>query len=161
VHCMWIHKTCANMSDEVFDLIAKQKEQSGITYWACRPCTTYAQGMNHRLRQLEDDMKEVKKSSAANTEAIKDLEKRVEEVSVIAKKNDGMTKAEFESRMKEEEEERKERKSRELNVIIHGIDECGDSRHGEDRMKWDLQECGELFRVMELGVRENDVKVCR
>jgi hypothetical protein len=156
---LWIHKTCANMSDEVFDLLDKQKRENGITYWAC---TTFAQGMNHRLRQIDNDLKELKQTTSTNTEAIKKLEVKVDEVKEIAKKNDGMTREEFESRMKEEREEAKERKARELNVIIHGIDECSSSSSsGEERMQWDLQKCTELFEVMELGATAADLKFCR
>jgi hypothetical protein len=118
--------------------------------------------MNHRMKQIEDDMRTVKKTTAENTEAIKELEKRVEEVGEMAKKADIMTREEFESRMREEEEERKERKARELNVIVHGIDECGeDVQGGEERMKWDVQQCTELFGTLELGVTASDIKFCR
>jgi hypothetical protein len=73
-----------------------------------------------------------------------------------------MTREEFESRMKKEEEERKERKSRELNVIVHGIDECGEeTQGGEERMKWDMQQCSELFGIMELGIAASEIKFCR
>jgi hypothetical protein len=159
---LWIHKQCANMSDEVFDLLDKQKRESGITYWACRPCTTFAQGMNHRLRQIDNDIKELKQTATTNTEAIKNLEHKVAEVKEIAQKNDGMTKEEFESRMKEEKEEAKERKARELNVIIHGLEECSDGAlSGEEKMRRDIRKCVEAFSAMELGVEAKDVKFCR
>jgi hypothetical protein len=159
---LWIHKQCANMSDEVFDLLDKQKKESGITYWACRPCTTFAQGMNHRLKQIDSDIKELKQTTSTNKEAIKDLEQKVAEVTEIAKKNDGMTREEFENRMKEEREEERERKARELNVIVHGLEECHDSAlSGADKMKIDVEQCVEAFRAMDLGVEANEVKFCR
>jgi hypothetical protein len=114
------------------------------------------------MKQIEDDMKELKQSTAGNTEAIKVLEKKVEEVAEVAKKADLMSKDEFEARMREEEEERRERRARELNVIVHGIEECGEeTRGGEERMQYDIEQCAELFSVMELGVTANDVKFCR
>jgi hypothetical protein len=150
------------VSDEFFNFLDKQKKETGVAYWACRPCTSYAQGMNHRMKQIEDDMKILKQTTAANTAAISTLEKKVEEVGEIARKADVMTKEEFEARMREEEEERKERKARELNVVIHGIDECGDSTQGgEERMRWDMQQCTELFSALQLGVSLNDIRFCR
>jgi hypothetical protein len=154
---LWIHRICADMSVEVFDLIAKQKQQSGITYWACRPCTVYAQGMNHRFRQIEEELKEVKQSAAGNTESIKQLEKKVDEIAVEVQKNEGMSKAEFEARMREEKDEARERKDRELNVIMHGVEECAaEVTDSEERRSWDLQQCSEL-----LGLREDNIKFCR
>jgi hypothetical protein len=60
---LWIHKTCADISDEVIDLLKKMKKETGVAYWACKPCMRYAQGMNHRLREIEEDLKEVKQST--------------------------------------------------------------------------------------------------
>jgi hypothetical protein len=106
---LWIHKLCANMSDEVFDLLDKQKKESGITYWACRPCTTFAQGMNHRLRQIDSDIKELKQTTTTHNEAIQNLEKKVEEIQVQAKNSVAVTKNDFEARLKEEREKQRER----------------------------------------------------
>jgi hypothetical protein len=166
IQCMvcglWIHKTCANMSDETFSLLDTQRKDTGTTYWACRPCTTYAKGMNHRLRQIEEDMKTVKESTASNKEAIQSLEKRVEEVAEIAKKSEGLSKEEFEKRMREEGDEARERKARELNVIIHGVEECQDTMlSGGEKMRWDIQKCAEMFSSMELAVQERDIKFSR
>jgi hypothetical protein len=47
------------MSDEIFNFINTQFKQTGTAYWACRPCTAYAQGMNHRVKQLEEEMEEI------------------------------------------------------------------------------------------------------
>jgi hypothetical protein len=166
IQCMvcglWIHKTCANMSDETFNLLDTQRKDTGTTYWACRPCTTYAKGMNHRLRQIEDDMKIVKESTASNKEAIQNLEKKVAEVTELAKRSEGLSREEFEKRMREEGDEAKERKARELNVIIHGLDECQDTTlSGGEKMRWDVQRCVEMFSSMELAVQEKDIKFSR
>jgi hypothetical protein len=56
---LWQHTQCADISKEVFDFLDKQMHHTGVT-WACRPCSTFAQGMNHRLKQIADEMKEVK-----------------------------------------------------------------------------------------------------
>jgi hypothetical protein len=150
------------MSDDTFSLLDTQRKDTGTTYWACRPCTTYAKGMNHRLRQIEEDMKAVKESTASNKEAIVSLEKRVEEVAEIAKKSEGLSREEFEKRMREEGDEAKERNARELNVIIHGIEECQDTMLSRgEKMKWDIQRCTEMFSSMELAVQDKDIKFTR
>jgi hypothetical protein len=159
---LWSHTICANVSAEVFEMLDRQKRDTGITYWACRPCTTFAQGMNHRLRQIAEELKEVKENTKSNTEAINKLEKKVEEVAEIAKKADGMSRQEVEARLREERDEDRERRDRELNVIIHGADECGpETEGGEGRMQWDKEECLKLFNHVKVKVKADDVKFCR
>jgi hypothetical protein len=108
------------MSNEVFDFIDRQKRETGMAYWACRACTAYAQGMNHRMKQIEE-MKELKQNTSSNTEAIKQLEKKVEEVVEQNKSSDIMSREEFEAMMREEREEtREERKRSECHNTWHG-----------------------------------------
>ena len=63
---LWAHKTCVGMTDELFNMIDLQLKQTGKTYWACRSCTAYAEGMNHRVRQIEEELAEVKKACEKN-----------------------------------------------------------------------------------------------
>jgi hypothetical protein len=150
------------MSNEVFELLDKQKKESGITYWACRPCTVFAQGMNHRLKQIDDDIKELKQSTASNTTSIQNIEKKVEEIAVQVKKSEGMTKADLEARLREEKDEARERKDREANIIIHGVEECNDEgATSEDRRSWDINSCLELIRAQNITIGEPDIKFCR
>jgi hypothetical protein len=108
--------------------------------------------MNHRLKQIEDDIKEVKLNTAINTEAIQNLEKRVEEVADIAKKSEGLSKEEMERRLKEERDEIRERKDRELNIIIHGLDECeNQALSGAEKIDADIS--AGLRKFSEAGAR--------
>jgi len=65
---LWIHKVCSGLTDELFDFIEKQLKQTGITYWACRPCSVYAQGMNHRMKNIEEKLGTVEKGMTENRE---------------------------------------------------------------------------------------------
>jgi hypothetical protein len=40
---------------------------TGMTYWACRSCTTYAMCMNHRLKQIEESVEKVTRAVESNT----------------------------------------------------------------------------------------------
>jgi uncharacterized protein YehS (DUF1456 family) len=159
---LWIHKVCADISDDVFEFLDKLKKDTGVTYWACKPCTKYAQGMNHRMKEIEEDLKEVKQCTKNNTEAIISIEKRVEELTEVAKKNGGVSKEEIEAMMRAERDETRERKDRELNVVLHGAEECGDEvQGGENRMMWDKGECTKLFSRHNVRLRNEDIKFCR
>jgi hypothetical protein len=64
--------------------------------------------------------------------------------------------------MKEEREEIRERKDRETNVIIHGLEECDDeSAGGEERIRWDKRQCIELAKNQRIKLEEADIKFCR
>jgi hypothetical protein len=159
---LWIHKQCADISNDVFEFLDRQKKETGKAYWACRPCTSYAEGMNHRMKQIEDELKEVKQSTTSNTASIQRIEKKVDELAEQAKKADGMTKQDFEARMREEREETRERKDREGNVIIHGIEECENEAAGsEERMMWDIRQCIDMVKGQNIRIGESDIKFCR
>jgi Mg2+ and Co2+ transporter CorA len=159
---LWIHKVCADISDDVFNFLDKMKKETGATYWACKPCTKYAQGMNHRMREIEEDLKEVKQSTKQNKEAITTIEKKVEELAEEVKRTEGVSKKDIEEMMRAERDEARERKDRELNVILHGAEECGDSiQEGSERIAWDRAECLKLFNRNNLRLRQEDIKFCR
>ena len=119
---LWIHKSCSGVTDEIFDFLDKQMQATGVAYWACRPCTVYAQGMNHRMRGIEEDIKGVKRATTENSAEIKRVEEMVIELQETVKKQDNIvTREEFEAYKRERTEENRERKARELNVVMHGV----------------------------------------
>ena len=81
---LWVHKTCADMSDDLYHMLERLKKDTGTTYWACRACTAYTQGMNHRIRQIEEELEEVKKQTANNTDKLGALDKKVDDLAAAA-----------------------------------------------------------------------------
>jgi hypothetical protein len=57
-----MHKTCSGLSDEGFKYVQDQLQTTGLAYWACRACTSYAMGMNHRLKTIEENVEKVSKA---------------------------------------------------------------------------------------------------
>jgi hypothetical protein len=150
------------MSDEIFDFLDKQKKETGVAYWACKPCTKYAQGMNHRMREIEEDLKVVKQNTKSNTEVIEKIEKKVDELVEVVKKNENITKEDMEAMLRAEREETRERKDRELNAVLHGAEECGtEVEGGEARMAWDKEQCLKLFTRQNMRMRPEDIRFCR
>jgi hypothetical protein len=60
----WIRGTSDDMftgiSDNMFNFLDGQYNLTGMAYWACRPCTAYAQKMNHRMKDIENKLAEAK-----------------------------------------------------------------------------------------------------
>jgi len=64
-----------------------------MAYWACKSCTTYAMGINHRVKQMEEKMAAMQHSMDANTAAVKEVEHKVERLdSAIQKKDEAVEK---------------------------------------------------------------------
>ena len=160
---LWIHKTCSGLSDEGFKFISDQIQATGMAYWACKSCTTYAMGINHRVKQMEEKMEAMQHSMNANTAAVKEVEHKVERLdSAIQKKDEAVEKIVKKSELSIYDEMR-ERESRRLNVVFHGIGEKerveGDT--GKDRAAWDKKSCGNILEALNLDMTEEAVKFCR
>ena len=160
---LWIHKSCSGVTDDLFDFLDKQLTATGVAYWACRPCTVYAQGMNHRMRGIEEDIKEVKKAASENSTEIRRVEEMVNELKEVVKKQDNVvTREEFEAYKKERMEENRERKARELNVVMHGVVENPEeAATGRERWEWDMLTCRNIFKILNLRITEENIKFCR
>jgi hypothetical protein len=154
---LWSHRQCADISSELFDYLDRMKKETGRAYWACKPCSTYAEGMNHRMKQIEDELNKVKETTTENTASIVRIEKKVDELAEHARKAEGITRDNLEQRMKEERDELREQKDREMNIIIHGLDECdNEAADNEERIRWDKTQCIELAKRQQIKVEERD-----
>ena len=160
---LWIHKACSGVTDEIFDLLDKQFTATGMAYWACKPCTVYAQGMNHRMRGIEESISEVRKTATTNSADLRKVEEQVNELKLEIKKNDNVvTREELEAFKKEMRDESRERKARELNVVMYGVEENREEgKSGRDKWEWDMLTCRNIFRRLDLKLSEENIKFCR
>ena len=59
-------------------------------------------------------------------------------------------------------EESKEKKARELNLVLHGIKEnTEEGARGRDKWNWDVQTCNNLFQALKLNLNADNIKFCR
>lgn len=159
---LWIHQVCSGVTDDLFDLIEKQLKITGTTYWACRPCTVYAQGMSHRMREIEDKVGKVEKGMEENREKVKDLDKKVDGLTEeVKKKDDKVAKAvkEMENRLCEEW---REREAKRMNVILHNVGEAENERaSGKERQEWDIKSCYNICGALKLRMGEDAIRFAR
>ncbi len=159
---LWVHKSCSGVCDEVFDVLDRQHKNFGVAYWACRPCTAFAQGMNHRIKQIEDRMEKVEKEAEETRDSVKNLEKEMKSVGEETKKRKDNTKEEVRSGVKEVYAEMREREARRLNVVFHRVGEAENEKAtGLERQEWDKKSCGNIFAALELDMTDKDIKFCR
>ena len=159
---LWVHKACSGISDDFFKALEEQVKNTGMAFWACRPCTAYSQGITRKVRQVETRMEqlsveieEVKGGVKENTTEITKVADRVnkveEKVAAATEKNNDLV---F--------EELRERESRRLNLVLHGVRECSDpTATGKDRQQWDKNQCMDIFQVQGLEYDCEVIKFCR
>ncbi len=159
---LWAHKTCSGCNDEIYHMIEAQKKATGRSYWACRPCMVYAEGMNHRLRQMEERIEKVEQMSEDTAKNVKTVEARVEALDKAVVDREQET----EKAMKNAEinvfEELRERESRKLNIVLHKVGECeNDSAEGKEKREWDIASCENILREMKTDYNRDDIKFVR
>lgn len=118
---LWAHKKCSGLTDEFFKCIAEQFKASGRTYWACRSCNAYAEGMNHRLKELEEASKEAVRLGQEN-------EKRIHRLEEEAKKREEKQETRVQQSENTVMQEMSDREARRKNVVVYGMEESA----GED-----------------------------
>ncbi len=124
---LWCHRECSGISN--YFLKCKENRRrigTNMAYWACRPCTAYAQGMNNRLKEMEKRLDATEDKGKQKTDDIASVEKRTEK---LEKRMEKLEKK-LESKASRDEEamheELRERDAKLLNVIMHGMVEPDD-----------------------------------
>lgn len=161
---LWIHKACSGISDEGFKFISEQRKNAGASglFWSCRPCTSYAQGMNHRLKQMEDRISKTETDLKETNTRVDMTEKKTDKISNKVEKID----EKIQQMAKEQEDdifdEIRERDTRKMNLVFHGVGEHEDDRAtGSARIEWDRKSCHNIFKALEVRMDEDDIKFCR
>jgi hypothetical protein len=151
---LWCHKTCAGLTDEFFKCLVEQYKATKRTYWACRACGAYAEGMNHRLMEIQEQTTEAIRIGRENTDEINKLNEMV--VKERERADNAVMRME-----KEMQEEMTRREERRKNVVLHGLQESNQGG-GRDRMEADKRKLDEIFTILDVNVAaDNDVEFCR
>jgi hypothetical protein len=148
---LWAHKKCSGISDEFFKFLAEQYKATGKGYWAC---SNYAEGMNHRLREIQQTAEEALKIAQESRKETEQLRKETEKEREKVEKRVEKCELSILEEMGLREEKRK-------NVVIYGMEEAV-GNDGWKRMEEDRVKLNELFTVLDINVAvETDVEFCR
>ncbi len=69
---------CAKLSNEFLKVL--EEHNTGLAYWACRPCMVYFQGMDHRMREMEKWLEAAEETSKKNEEYRAKVERKMEKI---------------------------------------------------------------------------------
>lgn len=162
---LWIHKTCANLTDEMFKFLDDQFKLTGMAFWACRACTQYAKNMNQKMREIETQLDEVKVSCRSNESGLKQVQEEVTKLAgVVEAQNKKVEEARAAAATAGSSsifEELRERESKRCNVIMHGMGEAPPDCTGRARWDWDLQSCDNLFKALQIPIKIEAIRFVR
>jgi hypothetical protein len=151
---LWCHKTCSGLTNEFFKCLAEQYKVSKRTYWACRSCSNYAESMNNKLREIQEQATEAIRIGHDNSEEIGKLKDMVK----FERERADKAVAKVEKDLQEEMTRREERRK---NIVVHGLQESAEN-DGKKRMEADKQKLDDIFTILDVNVAaENDVEFCR
>jgi len=151
---LWAHKTCSGVTNDFFKCLSEQFKATGRAYWACRSCHAYAEGMSHRLKQLEKKADDAIKMGEANAKEIESLKDDLH-------RRDTATEKRIQTGEEAVLEEMDERERRRKNVVLYGVKES-DEADGRQRMEDDKRKLNTIFTVIDVNLSvEDDLEFCR
>ena len=159
---MWCHMSCTKLSKEALKGLEIQAKEVGQAYWACRSCMSFNTKWNALMKETSRRQDVTESKVEDNSRNIEELRRLVEatrkEQRDQAKEMEGMS-----DRMERlMEEELRERESRRLNLVLHGVPEPGpDTTNARDRMEVDKCECEIIFGGMKARTRKHHIRFCR
>lgn len=135
---------------------------TGTAYWACRPCTAYAQGINRKVREVEDRVGKLEGTSKETTEGLAAMQARVDKLESALKVAESRIDSQNNAVCDGVFDEVGERAGRRMNVVIHNITTCPNpAASGEERLKWDKDQCLNILTALNTGLTDRDIKFCR
>ena len=146
---LWCHKECAGLSTAVFKSLALQVKEVGTAYWACKSCLSFAAKTNMLLKNMNSQLVAMDTRITQNTTEItatkKVLEKTGENIKRVEKRVEDVKKQVEDDLY----EEMRERESRKLNLVIHGVEEQEEGGENRARAERDKDTCGQIFNSIE------------
>ena len=133
-----------------------------MAYWACRPCTAYSQGITKRVRELDNKVTDLQDSVSEIKDDLTSVKGSITKVEERVKKAEEQSTRVAEDNTKVIFEEMRDRESRRLNVVLHGVPEHPDqAAPGREKQKWDREQCNKISQVLCLNLSDNDIKFVR
>ena len=159
---LWAHKTCLKMPDAVYKSLDQQFRDTGLGYWVCRPCQNFSQRVKFEFGEIKEKQVETDRRVDVHERRLNDHEKERDEMKEMMRQMSERLEREQERMERTLEEELRERESRRLNLVLHGVPEPRqDIKEPKDRMEADKEECERIFGGMRARTRKDQIRFCR
>ena len=154
----WIHKDCESMDDSTFDVLVRQVENNGGTYWNCKSCRTFAAKFDKRMKDIDRRLVEVEEKAKSNADDIVAIKTDIKTVQEEVKKQKCDEVAIQENAATSVFSELNNRTQRRLNIIVHGLKEPDASvKDLNTRITKDKEKIQELMAQIEVNLQTDEV----
>ena len=151
----YIHKDCADVSDEVYSYIREQQ------FWVCKSCKSSSSIFKKQLLGFEDRLKLVEDQSQKNSADIKKVELDVEKVNKKVEDVKGAVNSSSNSVQDAVFAELLERENKKNNLILHGVPEApGSVSSGSGRRDTDVNSFVLIMKSVSVILNAGHIKFC-
>ena len=154
--------SCTGLSKEAIKGLEVQAKEVGQAYWACRSCMNFSNKWHNQMRAVTLRQDATEARVVKNTEKIEEVRLVTEELRKELREQARRTEGLQERMEAVMDAELRERESRRLKLVIHGLPEPAENiKDPRDRMETDKTECEKLFITMKARTRYQAIRFCR
>ena len=154
--------SCTGLSKEAIKGLEVQAKEVRQAYWACRSCMNFSNKWHNQMRAVTLRQDATEARVVKNTEKIEEVRLVTEELRKELREQARRTEGLQERMEAVMDAELRERESRRLNLVIHGLPEPAENiKDPRDRMEADKTECEKLFIAMKARTRYQAIRFCR
>ena len=129
----WVHKECEELSDEIFNILAKK---TGGIKWHCQSCEASTARLEAAIKSVEIHLNTVEERMGATEEKTKLVEAKADNAVLVAEQAGRAAAGVKEDVTRIVFEELSEREDKKHNIILHNVGESA-SPNLVDTKKWD------------------------
>ena len=129
----WVHKECEELSDEIFNILAKK---TGGIKWHCQSCEASTARLEAAIKSVEIRLNTVEERMGATEEKTKLVEAKADNAVLVAEQAGRAAAGVKEDVTRIVFEELSEREDKKHNIILHNVGESA-SPNLVDTKKWD------------------------
>lgn len=154
----YTHPTCSGISNDLLKYLIDESSEGNSISWTCTHCKKVAKVLNNKVKALNKDIMDIKKSVKSLQTEQEDLKKEV----TVCKEN--YTKLDTKicntSKVVKNDvfSELRERDEKKCNVLIYGVPEPVDLESGKEKKAHDIEWAVDIAHAVNVRVADNDIK---
>jgi hypothetical protein len=130
--------------------------------WSCSSCQASAAKVLEVVNAYEKRITDVESRVTTGEGKMKELGKEMEKMKDGLKERDDKIDQKLDRKEKAIFDELRQRDSRRMNVIMHGVVETDkEDAAGSERREWDRAECLAILEALRMGMEDSDIKFSR
>jgi len=154
----YTHPSCSNISNDLLKYLIDESSEGNSISWTCTHCKKVAKVLNNKVKALNKDIMDIKKSVNSLQTGQDDLKKEMnackEKCSMFENKISDTSKT-VKNDVFSELRDREEKK---CNVLIYGVPEPVDLQSGKEKKEHDIEWAADIAYAINVTVVGNDIK---